>query len=284
MAKNNCETINKCCFSGRGRISLRKYDPCCGIGPDGKNPYPMIHVGNADNFTINATVNRITQKDMTVCNGANYCSLDNLEDPNVTFDLKCMSPDNLAKAWAGTTINTEEETIEMVCPWRGDCDSIIPFVDDQGYPLVNVAPDNVVVALAGYPDIAVDVDYVVTEHGISFICGGPNLPAAEDFPPPNESEDQCVTPGFEMTVTFVAKENQQIDIFTTTGEEFELFFEGFNAVTCEPFAGYLFRIKLAPATGVPIIGEDFAEWGVEAAILKDDCKPVTRSQYGTFAL
>lgn len=272
-----CSTTNQCCFSGRGRISLGRYDDCCGIGPDGLDPYPLVFVGNATSLTVNAEVTTQTVPDYTTCAGGNYCEYSEISDPTIQFDLTCSSPDNLAQAWAGNA-SIVAASSEVVASTIRSFGTLIPFVDAQRRPVQNVNAASVVVTANGVT-LVEGLDYEITAHGIYPIEDGPNMPALSTVIVPPAT----LPAGIPITMQFTHDGYDLVELFTTTGTEVRMFFEGENAANnCAPFTGHLYRLKVQPSSGVPLISQEFATWQVTASILKDNCRTGAGSRYGTF--
>lgn len=107
--------------------------------------------------------------------------------------------------------------------------------------------------------------------------------------------DNPVTVGFavnedgrflEATGAVTTKGYNLIQLLTSTSKEYELQYSGFNRFSGEPFSFTLYRVKMKPVSGIPLIGDTAAEANWELEILKDDCRPEGAgfSSYGTLAL
>lgn len=90
----------------------------------------------------------------------------------------------------------------------------------------------------------------------------------------------------EATGAVTTKGYSLVQILTTTSKEFELVYSGYNRFNGEPFSFTLYRVKMKPVSGIPLIGDTVAETNYELEILKDDCRSEGNgfSQYGTLAI
>lgn len=298
-----CETVSKCCFSGRGKIYLGKYDACCGVGDDGVDPYPLIDLGNVTAFTIDATINDFSVEDMTTAAGGNFCKYSEVADPVVNMDITCLDADNMAKAFAALKTEVAAATgITQTAKVRA-LSSFIPF-KANGEPVTAAKVETVTVEIAEIPEVpeviadpgatppvvgspaipavpAVPLvkgtDYEVTPQGIEILSTSTNFTFPAAVPP------QTVTPGVEISINFDHDAYSLLNLLTESGTEYALYFDGINAAAGgAAFSGQLYRIKPRPATGIPFISKEIARWSMTADILSDNCQTGTSSKYGTF--
>jgi hypothetical protein len=77
-----------------------------------------------------------------------------------------------------------------------------------------------------------------------------------------------------------------VQMLTTPSKEYSLFYDGVNRFGGQPFSTTLFRVKLKPVSGIPLIGTSAAEANYEFEILRDNCRSEAPgfSQYGTLAI
>ncbi|MGV0982330.1 MAG: hypothetical protein ACOYB0_08220 [Polynucleobacter sp.] len=275
-----CESVNKCCFSGRGKIYLAKYDACCGTGDEGENPYPLLYLGNVTAFTIDATVNTQTIEDMTSPSGGNVCMYSEVADPVVNMDITCLDADNMAKAFAAQATTIAAATAVAQATNVRAKGAFIPF-EFGGRAITNAKPSSVVVKagpVATEVTLTAGVDYEATAGGVLIFESSPNLPAF-----PAAVAPATITPGVEIRLTFDHGDVSLLDILTQSGQEYSLYFDGLNAAAGgAPFNGHLFRIKPRPATGIPFLSKEIARWSMTADILRDGCQTGGASSYGTF--
>ena len=176
----------------------------------------------------------------------------------------CFSADNFAKAWSGD-IAAKAATTQSLTMVARAADSFIPFLDSDGNPVTDVDVSSVTVASFGTKN----VDYVVTPNGI-IIAEGSSIAT---YP---VSASVSVTNGAYNIV----------DMLTTNAKEFTLFYSGVNRFGGKPFSVTLYRVKLNPVSGIPLIGTEAASAEYSLEILKDSCRSEGSgfSQYGTLAI
>ncbi|MGV0954581.1 MAG: hypothetical protein ACOYBR_09740 [Fluviibacter sp.] len=275
-----CDSVSKCCFSGRGKIYLAKYDACCGTGDEGKDPFPYLFLGNVTAFSIDATVNTQTVEDMTSAAGGNACQYSEVADPVVNMDVTCLDPDNMAKAFAAQSTSIAAATAVVQTTNVRAKGAFIPFMKN-GMAITNAVPSSVVVKagpIATEVTLIAGTDYEATAGGVLILDSSPNLPAFPAVVAP-----ATITAGVEIEITFDHGAVSLLDILTQSGQEYALIFDGANAAAGgAPFNGHLFRVKPRPATGIPFLSKEIARWSMTADILPDGCQTGAGSRYGTF--
>lgn len=268
----SCTTDKRCCFSGRGKIRLAKYDPTCGFGPytvggavsalANKDKYPLINIGNASDFALDITVNTIKPaKNMTGLSGISDCApIEQIDNISLKMKLHCMSVANMAKALSGQTTTVAPAAGLTQAMTFTQIGQFIPFRDAAGNVITGVLD------VTGFPATAVaGVDYILTSNGVEV------------------PENSTLTLPSVFALTYDQTGYDQLQILMSTGGEYTLHFDGINAADKRPFAGMLYRIKIKPGGLGSLLSEGFMEINTEATVLEDCCseKP-GRSPYGTF--
>lgn len=255
----SCETKN-CCMAGAGRIYLRPYNECCDVADE----QAFTGLGNCSSFTIDASVAELKVPDYMNVGGGSECSTSWIESVMARITGMCFSADNFAKCWSGDIAAKAAATTNVSLVARAP-DSFIPFLDADGNPITDADVSAITVAAFGVKN----VDYVVTPNGIII----PETTGLTAFP-------------ISATAAVVHGAYNVIDMLTTGAKEFTLFYSGVNRFGNKPFSVTLYRVKLQPVGGIPLIGTEAATAEYTLEILKDPCRPEGSgfSQYGTLAI
>lgn len=121
----------------------------------------------------------------------------------------------------------------------------------------------------GRGTLTANTDYEVTAGGVRILTG------AAVF----------VTDGEPIIAGYTPLAGNIVQALTSGGKEYEIVFEGLNeAASSKPVIVSVFRGKLGAASGIGLIGEDYATLEVTGKVLKDTTKSgVGVSQYFTVA-
>jgi hypothetical protein len=255
-----CETKN-CCLAGAGRIYLRPFNECC----DPADEQAYIGLGNCSSFTVDANVSELKVQDYTNVGGGTECQTSWIDSATARITGLCFTADNFAKCWSGDIAAKAAAIKTLTLVARGK-DSFIPFLDSDGNPITDVDVSSVTIAAFGVKGY----DYVVTPNGVII----PELSTLSGFPV--TASGVSVTHGAYNIV----------DMLTSAAKEFTLFYSGVNRFGNKPFSVTLYRVKLKPVSGIPLIGTDAASAEYMMELLKDNCRPEGNgfSQYGTLAI
>lgn len=272
---SGCKVVDRCCFVGRGKIRLSKYDATCGFGPyvaggvaaavADYEHYPLIEVGNVSNFSLDLTVTTVEppRNYMSLIGTSDCAPIENIDKVALKMTLHCANTANLAKALAGDAEEVAAATGVTQAFNFTTLEQFIPFRDADGNVISNVD----IATVSGLPAAAVDgIDYSLSPNGIKWLATSTlALPVA-------------------FTATYDHGVYDQLQILMSTGGEYRLHFDGVNKVDGRAFAGELFRIKIRPGGLGSMISDEFLKWEIEATVLEDCCrasKPGV-SPYGTF--
>ena len=93
----------KCCFIGNGMVYIQKQVNFCPtlLNP---NPNPLLPVGNVTELNISFETSEETVPNLTDGSFGNYCSLQRLEQVNLTMNMSCFKTRNSELAMAGQTV------------------------------------------------------------------------------------------------------------------------------------------------------------------------------------
>ena len=256
-----CVTKN-CCLAGAGTIYLREYNSCC----DGTNEdVPFLSIGNSSAFTVNAELLEVKVPNYQTVGGGTECSFSQIESATAAITNLCLNATNFARAWTGD-LTAKAATTSTISGKAVAVDSFIPYVDATGKPITNVTTSSVTVTGLG----TAGTDYIVKSNGL-YIPETSTL----NFASPISFTGSVTHSGYSL-----------VEMLTSTSKEFTLFYDGVNRFGGQPFSVTLYRVKLKPVSGIPLLGTEAAAAEYELEILRDECRPGTGtfSQYGSLVL
>ena len=241
-----------CCGLYRGSIYLRDLG-----NPNGA----LLPVGNAE-ATITSETTEVNQPNYQSL-GGNACSVSYVESVGIDMTLHCTSPENMAIAFSGSTIQAA----------AGTATDELHTVNAEGELIaLDHAPnkDSIVVTKASTTYV-VNEDYTVTNAGIIIL------------------EGTSMVLGDEIEVSYTYASNWVVEALNQGQKTFELVLDGENIGDDGSRAVVLkaWRVKIAPTDSFALIASEFASIAVSGEILKDDSKPTGskffRIEYGTTA-
>jgi hypothetical protein len=257
-----CVTKN-CCLAGAGTIYLKEYNSCC----DETNDAPFISIGNASSFSVDAELTEIKVPNYTSVGGGSECTTSCIDRATATITGLCLNATNFARAWTGD-LTAKAATTSAITGKAVAKDSFIPYVDSAGNPITNVTTSSVTVTGLG----TLGTDYQVKANGI-YIPETSTL----NFASPISFTGNVTHSGYNI-----------VEMLTSSSKEFILFYDGVNRFGGTPFSVSLYRVKLKPVSGIPLLGVEAASAEYEFEILKDECRTGsgtgTFSQYGSLAI
>ena len=208
----------------------------------------FFHFGNCSALGVSFEEDKKQQKDYTKPGGGNTNSVSSISDVTGSLTALDMTADNLAPALRGavTKIAGGTQVTDEELPATGTVGEFIPFgsIPDAGetITLKNAVDDSA---------IAAGVDYELTENGIVVL-----------------DNTNITTSGVKATYTKHAAE--VLEALVQAGQEFTLYFDGLNeAQSGKPVNITIHRLKFSPISGLPFIGDEFAEAEMEFEILSD---------------
>lgn len=227
-------------YIGKGKIYLK---PTSGGA--------RMPVGNCSALTLNVETNAITQPDYTTPGGGNANEVQRVSDVGLSMTMLELRPGNLEIALRGTVGAVVAATVtdELHEAYVGGLIALDNIPDVTETVTVTVDPSDTAVVKT------VDVDYEVTNAGIVILSGG--TIADED----------------EIGVTYTKAAADVIEAMTTSGDEYELVFDGLNeAESGRAVVVRVHRVKWSPTSGLGLIGDDFGELPLEGSVLVDASK------------
>lgn len=92
--------------------------------------------------------------------------------------------------------------------------------------------------------------------------------------------DSTLVNGDEITVSYSYPAQETVEALVNSGLEYEMVADGLNeADSGKPFVVDVWRLTLGILSNLPLMGDDFAEYEIEGAVLADLTKAVGKSQY-----
>lgn len=229
---------NICCGLYRGTLYLQE---------KGKVDAALLPVGNAE-FTITQEMTEISQPNFQSL-GGNNCSVTYMEAMNLETILHCISPENMAIAFLGTSQKLDGGVVEDEPHVVNAVGELIPFAH---------APDKsqsiIVKNEAGTVTYVAGEDYVVTNAGIKILDGDISLASA-------------------IEVSYTYGSNYRLDAATMSQKEFYVVFDGVNVGEDgeTPVVIKFYKVKFAPTDSFAVIsGDAFASLNVNGEVLRDE--------------
>lgn len=295
-------------YLGSGKIYLREVGASAGL----------LEVGNCSalNFSINEDIKEL--KDYTQPGGGTYNEVRRIGGVEVSLTCHDISPENLARALYGTVTGVASAAVTAQAMGAAYLGAFLPF---PALALLTPAPvikaggaavvraNSTAYALGAYitPAAANGYYYKVTTAGTSAAApptfpttpgatvadgtatlttmGRTTLTANTDYELRANGivvlAAAHVTNGEAITADFTKAASDIVQALTTSGKEYELYFEGLNeARSGKPVTVQAYRVKLGAAQALSLIGEDYAALEMTGKLLKDTSKSgVGVSQY-----
>lgn len=238
-------------FIGKGQIYIEKVGGTTGLIP----------VGNCSSLELGIEEETKEQQDYTSPGGGLYDSVSRITGMTASLTLHDMTAENVAMAIRGTvnTVTSAAVTEEAHTAYPG---AIVAL---------NNVPDSAetitVTDSTGTTTYVKGTDYELGNSGILITTGG------------------AITAGTEIKVSYTSKGGKEVEALTVAASTYRLYWDGINEADGEPMPVELYRVKFSPAAALSLIGDEFAEMQIEAAVLKDDTKAgVGVSQYAKFRI
>lgn len=212
-------------YLGAGKAYLREY------GAEA----PLIEVGNASAVNFAVAEQAITLQDFTQPGGGTYNEVKRIESVEVNISMHDLSPENLARAFLGSTSNQVAGTVTS--------EDVVAYVG--GFtPLARIP--TAITAVTGpsaTPAYVEGTDYEFREGGIY-------IPAGSTIPDP-------VAGAVNLEVTYTAPEQDTVQALTSSAKDYEMIFVGLNeARSGKPVRVKAMRVKFGPAQALALVSAD----------------------------
>jgi hypothetical protein len=294
-------------YLGSGKIYLREI---------GAAVAAFLEVGNCSVLTFGVTEDVKTLKDYTQPGGGTQNEVRRIDAVEASFTMHDISPTNLARALYGSTSAVVSAAVvaEALAVNAG---AFSPFVNlPASTPAPTVATpfatasaraNTTVYTLGQYlkPVSSNGWYYKVTTAGTSgasipayptvagtTVTDGTAVLTAAGKEAPVLNTDYEVRPGGlfvyaastingeSWSVGYTKTAYDVVQALTTSGKEYELYFDGLNEARSGKRARInAYRMKIGAAASLGLIGDDYAALEVTGKLLKDTTKAVGLSQY-----
>ncbi|MDT4846738.1 hypothetical protein FQZ97_807720 [compost metagenome] len=233
-------------FLGVGKIYLEDLD----------DPKGLIHIGNCNSLSYEATPQEIEEQDYTTPGGGLDASVQRITAVNVNYNARHFKAENMARALYGNATNVAAGTVtgEEKKAWPG----ALLVLDHPGATNVVITP------AAGGSALVAGTDY--------------NLNAA-GFPEFTEN-GAVTTAGMDVEIDYSYAKHVTIQALVKSGKRYRMVFVGLNeARSGKPVVVEVFRVNHSPAS-LGFIGDEFQGMEFSAKCEKDPTKTGTGvSQY-----
>ena len=216
----------------------------------------LVSLGNVTKLDLSFEEEKKELKNYMTAGGGVLDSYSRITGVKLAMTCSNFDPDALALAMRGTVTAvaggavTDEPHNDVVIG------GFVPF---------DKLPDTtqVVVVKKAAVTLTVDVDYTLEVSGITIKAGG------------------TLVAGDDITVSYTALAAHKLEALTTSGDTYELQFDGLNEVRSgKQFRVTAHRIKFSPMAGFGLIADEYGQYDMEADILADITKSgVGVSQY-----
>ena len=237
----------KCCFIGNGMVYIQKQVNFCPtlLNP---NPNPLLPVGNVTELNISFETSEETVPNLTDGSFGNYCSLQRLEQVNLTMNMSCVKTRNIELAMAGQTTEVSAGTVTNEQHYVQDECEFVPTAH-----IINRAQPVVVTGPSGSPVYTEGTDYAIKGDGILLLEGTTiTLPSI-----------------IEIDYQYLAQ--QDIDLAQVPFTDYTVHVSGVNASDGSIFSETFYRVKFGPTDVANMISTTFGSLNVTGEVLKDDC-------------
>lgn len=224
-------------YIGKGPIYLKRKGAAAGRLP----------IGNASKLELSIAEEKKPLKDYVNAGGGNKDLVSRISDVSGSITVHDLSPANLAIALRGTSASVAASSVtdESHTAYHG---ALVAFNDlpDPDQPIV-------VTNEAATVTYVKDTDYTVTRAGIVILASG------------------TIADASTIKVDYTKNPAVVVQALTESGLEYELVFDGLNeADSGNPVIVSLHRIKFGPASGLGLIGDEFAGLEMSLEVLSDD--------------
>lgn len=238
--------MTQCCYIGKGIV----YGRIAGAAA------PAIDFGNVSKLELAIQQEEKSVKDYRSGGGGTACSVIRISEVGANITMNCLSPNNMARAMAGTTSVIAGATVapasNPVVAYKG---GFIPTA--PGATSVSVTHSS------GTPVYSAVTDYQLTTSGLIILSGG------------------VITDGQSIRVGYTNTALDAVDIITGAFGSYQLWLDGLNEMESgNPVLIEIYKFKFGPAAALALLGDDPSELAVTGKLEADTSKTgVGVSQY-----
>lgn len=212
-------------YLGAGKTYLREWGSAA----------PFLEIGNASAVNLGVTEQAITLRDHTKPGGGTYNEVKRIESVDLNITMHDLSPQNLARAFLGSTSSHAGATItaEEVVAYKG------------GFMALEHVPASItsVAGPSGSPSYSEGTDY-------EFRDGGIYIPEGSTIADP-------VAGAANLEVTYETEDQDTVQAITASAKDYEVVFVGLNeARSGKPARVTVHRVKFGPAQALALVSAD----------------------------
>ena len=227
---------------------------------------PFTPVGLCSTVQQTHETNDLTLPDATNPMGGTYDKLEKVTRMGIQLNMREIFARNLAIQLYGTVYDVPSTTVTEETH----------VVEVGGTCMLAKMPltiDEVVDSATGAVTYVEDVDYKITGAGFEVLAGGDLATAIAAAAVSEET--------FSVDVSYTSADYDEIEAITNSGEEWELMFEGANAVGQKgKINAHYWRVRFGLAESMDFISvDDFMGQTVTAEVLADNSRGAGRSAY-----
>lgn len=226
---------------------------------------PFEPMGLSSSVQQTHETNELRIEDTSQPLGGTYDKLEKITQMGIAINLREIFSRNLALQLYGTVYDVPSEQIT-------EEESIVSVGGTSMLSKMPLTIENIVDEATGLIEYVEDIDWQLTGAGFEVLAGGELATAIEAA-----GEE---TP-FKVMVDYTSADYDEIEALTDSGVEWELLFEGANAVgTKGKINGHYWRVRFGLAESMDFISvEDFMGQQVTAEVLAAPGRGVGRSAY-----
>jgi len=226
---------------------------------------PFTPIGLCSTVQQTHETNELRLEDTTQPLGGTYDKLEKITQMGIQLNMREIFSRNLALQIYGTVYDVPSTSVTgetHIAEVGGTCKL-------EKMPLTI---ESVVDAETGAIEYVEDVDWMLTGAGFEVLAGGDLATAIAGV---TEGES------FSVEVDYTCADYDEIEAITDSGQEWEIMFEGANAVgTKGKINAFYWRVRFGLAESMDFISvEDFMGQTVTAEVLADSGRGVGRSAY-----
>lgn len=227
---------------------------------------PFTPVGLCSTVQQTHETNDLTLPDATNPMGGTYDKLEKVTRMGIQLNMREIFARNLAIQLYGTVYDVPSTTVTEE-----------PHVVEVGgtcmLAKMPLTIDEIVDSATGAVTYVEDVDYKITGAGFEVLAGGDLATAIAAAAVSEET--------FSVDVSYTSADYDEIEAITNSGEEWELMFEGANAVGQKgKINAHYWRVRFGLAESMDFISvDDFMGQTVTAEVLADNSRGAGRSAY-----
>jgi len=226
---------------------------------------PFEPMGLSSSVQQTHETNQLRIEDASNPVGGTYDKLEKITQMGIAINLREIFSRNLALQLYGTVYDVPSEQIT-------EEERIVKVGGTSMLSKMPLTIDSIVDEATGLIEYAEDIDWLITGAGFEVLAGG-DLATAIEAAPDGEA--------FKVLVDYTSADYDEIEALTDSGVEWELLFEGANAVgTKGKINAHYWTVRFGLAASMDFINvEDFMGQAVTAEVLYTSGRGQGRSAF-----